>query len=166
MKRREFFQLGLAGTAVLALGRVGLAAAPAGVVTAEDQRRLAAIARAMLGPMLPADGPARVAQAIDGIVRTLPPATQAEIRDLLDLLGLAPARLLLAGFWSDWPDVPSAEASQALDDWRTSRFALLRSAYGGLHELIMAAWYGDPAAWPRIGYPGPPEVERPPAWLK
>jgi hypothetical protein len=35
---------------------------------------------------------------------------------------------------------------------------LLRVAYFALHELVFAAWYGDPQSWPRIGYPGPPEL--------
>ena len=163
MNRRQFFRLGLGGLAVLAVARIAGAAAPPGVLTEADGLRLAAIARAMLGPVMPAEMAPRVAQAIDGMVRNLPPVTQSELRDLLDLLGLAPARLLLAGFWSDWYEVPAAEVSAALDGWRSSRFALLRGAYGGLHELVFAAWYGDPAAWMRIGYPGPPEIERPKA---
>lgn len=161
MKRREFFKLGLIGGAMVALARFGMAAAPAGPLAPADRSRLAAIARAMLGAAMPADAAPRVVEAIDGMLRGVPAATQAEARDLLDLLGMAPARLALAGFWSDWHEVPAAEVDAALDGWRTSRFALLRSAYGGLHELVMAGWYGDPASWPRIGYGGPPEVARP-----
>jgi hypothetical protein len=166
MNRREFFRVGLIGGAVLAVGRFAGAAAPAGLLSAEDRPRLAAIARVVLGPALPADMAGRVVDSIDAMVRNLPAPTQAELRDLLDLIGMAPARLLLAGFWSDWHEVPPAEVDAALNGWRTSRFALLRSAYCGLHELSTAAWYGDPGSWPRIGYPGPPEVERPQAALK
>jgi len=27
-----------------------------------------------------------------------------------------------------------------------------------LHELAFAAWYGNPQAWPAIGYAGPPAL--------
>jgi hypothetical protein len=166
MNRREFFRVGLVGSAVLAVTRQAGAAAPAGLLAAEDRPRLAAIARIVLGPALPADKAGSVVENIDAMVRKLPASTQAEIRDLFDLLGMAPARLLLAGFWSDWHEVPAADVDAALNGWRTSRFALLRSAYAGLHELCAAAWYGDPASWPGIGYPGPPEIERPQAALR
>jgi hypothetical protein len=42
--------------------------------------------------------------------------------------------------------------------WQASRVSLLRSAYGGLHQLLLAAWYGNPLAWQAIGYPGPPRL--------
>lgn len=166
MNRREFFRVGLVGSAVLAVTRHAGAAAPAGLLTTEDRPRLAAIAQVVLGQALPADKTGRVVENIDAMVRKLPAPTQAELRDLLDLIGMAPARLLLAGFWSDWHEVPPADVDSALNGWRTSRFALLRSAYAGLHELCTAAWYGDPASWPAIGYPGPPEIERPQAALR
>lgn len=166
MNRREFFRVGLIGSAVLAVSRRAGAAVPVGLLAAEDRPRLAAIARVMLGPAVPAELSGRVVDSIDAMVRNLPASTQVELRDLLDLLGLAPARLLLAGFWSDWHEASAADVDAALNGWRTSRFATLRSAYAGLHELCTAAWYGDPASWPRIGYPGPPEVERPQAALR
>jgi len=161
MKRREVFKLGLIGGALVSLARFGLAAMPVGPLAAPDRPRLAAIARALLGSAMPPEAAPRVVETIDGMLRGLPIATQAEVRELLDLLGLAPARLALAGFWRDWHEVPAAEVDAALDGWRSSRFALLRSAYGGLHELVMAGWYGDPASWSRIGYGGPPEIARP-----
>jgi len=166
MNRREFFRVGLVGGMVLAVSRHAGATAPAGLLTADDRPRLAAIARVILGPALPAEMSGRVVENIDSMVRNLPAPIQAELRDLLDLLGWAPVRLLLAGFWSDWHEVSAAEVDAALNGWRTARFALLRSAYCGLHELCTAAWYGDPMAWPRIGYPGPPEIERPQAALR
>jgi len=45
-----------------------------------------------------------------------------------------------------------------LGRWQHSRLALLRSAYDGLHQLVLAAWYGNSRAWPAIGYPGPPSL--------
>jgi len=28
-----------------------------------------------------------------------------------------------------------------------------------LHQLVFAAWYADPRAWPATGYAGPPSLE-------
>ena len=35
---------------------------------------------------------------------------------------------------------------------------LQRTAYDALHQIIFAAWYGNPRSWPAIGYAGPPEL--------
>jgi hypothetical protein len=42
--------------------------------------------------------------------------------------------------------------------WRSSRLALLQSAYAALHDLSFGAWYAQPESWTDIGYPGPPEI--------
>jgi hypothetical protein len=99
-----------------------------------------------------------VVAGVERAVAGLPLATQAELRQLFDLLGFAPTRLLLTGLWDDWPEISPRQLEGFLDDWRGSRLGLLRVAYFALHELVFAAWYGNPLAWPRIGYPGPPEL--------
>ena len=73
-------------------------------------------------------------------------------------IGSHVTRRLLAGVGSPWLEASAKSVQGFLARWRGSRFALLRSAYAALHELIMAAWYGNPAAWARIGYPGPPTI--------
>jgi hypothetical protein len=172
--RRAFIKTGLLGGAALWLAS---AAAPAPAkeppreggpafefLTPDDRLIVGAIAPVMLAGALPEDAAAH-GDAVDDVVlgvdigiSGLPPATQAELRELLDLLNLAPARVLLAGLWSSWPEASAAEIADFLEGWRTSWFALLRSAYLGLHELILAAWYGNPQSWPRVGYDGPPEL--------
>jgi hypothetical protein len=57
-----------------------------------------------------------------------------------------------------WNEAPEAEVRAFLDRFRTSTFDLLRSAYGALHQLTFAAWYGNPQSWSAIGYAGPPEL--------
>jgi hypothetical protein len=66
---------------------------------------------------------------------------------------------LIAGVWSPWDEASPASIGTFLDRWRDSRLALLRSAYGALHQLLFAAWYGNSNAWPAIGYAGPPSLE-------
>ena len=86
----------------------------------------------------------------------LHPNTQEEVRELFSLLNFAPARWLIAGVRQPWSEAGADDIAAFLQGWRLSRWQLLQSAYQALHELIFAAWYAQPAAWPAMGYPGPP----------
>ena len=172
--RRTFLVAGIAGGATLAAVwwlRSGPEAPHASAATAALARLdpqapaiVAAIATALLDGALPADAAghaaavgatvANVARAVAG----LPPAAQKELGQLFALLAFAPTRIALAGITSPWPDARPEEVAAMLSRWRQSSFALLRSAYAALHQIVFAAWYGDPASWPAIGYPGPPEL--------
>ena len=88
----------------------------------------------------------------------LPPATQKELGELFALLGFAPARLLAARVGPHWSSASPDDVAAFLERWRTSGLSLLRSAYDALHQLVLAAWYGNPRAWPAIGYAGPPKL--------
>lgn len=98
---------------------------------------------------------------IDSSLDRLAPYIKGELRLLLDLMALAPVRALVARVWSPWETASEQELDEFLDRWRRSSIPQLRSAYSALHEMITFAWYGDPAAWDRVGYPGPPDVVRP-----
>lgn len=167
--RRRVLKYGLAGGLVLAgagvlgglLLRPGQAppAAGLGFLTARDAGLFDAVSAVLLAGVAP--GGTSVIAGIDRAIGRLPPATQAELRQLFDLLELAPARLLLTGLWADWPEAGPGPVSAALDGLKGSSLALKRSVYGALHELTMAAWYGAPKSWAAIGYDGPPAVARP-----
>ena len=102
---------------------------------------------------------AEVVVNVDQAIAGLPPEARRQIDQLFALLAFAPSRCLIAGVWSPWPEASTESIAAFLARWRDSRFLLLRSAYGALHQLVMAAWYGSPRAWPAIGYPGPPSLE-------
>jgi hypothetical protein len=172
--RRTFLVAGIAGGATLAAAwwlRSGRVRAPATAATAALARLdpqapaiIAAIAPVLLDGALPADAAghsaavdatvANVARAVAG----LPPAAQKELGQLFALLAFAPTRIALAGVSTPWPEARPEEVAAMLSRWRESSFALLRSAYAALHQIVFAAWYGDPASWAAIGYPGPPEL--------
>jgi hypothetical protein len=167
MQRRTFIKAGLLGALVLAAGGAvyrRLAPASAHRFALDDSARaiLRAIVPAILGPQLASEPAARraaVAQAVErvgGAIAGLPLATQKEVADLFGLLALAPTRRLLAGLPS-WDQVTPEQAAAFLQDWRTHRLALLQTAYHALHDLVLGAWYADPATWQAIGYPGPPK---------
>ncbi|MBE7421866.1 MAG: twin-arginine translocation signal domain-containing protein [Zoogloeaceae bacterium] len=170
--RRQFIKAGLIGGAALTAAGLfhsrSLKEAPAGAVpqglTFQERSIIGAIVPAVLAGALPAAGEARsraIAQTVDGVgvaIAGLSAAAQKELGELFALLGFAPARVLLAGLRPGWDEATAADVAAFLQGWRFSRFALLRSAYAGLHDLVLGAWYGTPEAWERIGYPGPPEM--------
>ena len=154
----------IAGT--MAGGVVLAVAAAYGANPAPDGREavIAAIVPVMLNGALPARGAARrsavdeVVRGVDRAIDGLPPQTQHELAQLFALLGFPPARRLVAGVRDPWPAADPREIDTFLTAWRRHRVARLRSAYDALHQLTFAAWYGNPAAWHGIGYPGPPKV--------
>ncbi|HEX3632601.1 MAG TPA: hypothetical protein VHZ01_08845 [Casimicrobiaceae bacterium] len=170
VSRRTLLKAGIAGGAALVLARwlYTSTAAPQstpalpGALDAGARGIVAAIAPVMLAGALPASDPASLQEVVAGVeqaIAGLPPAVRKEIEQLFALLSFAPTRAVVAGVWSPWPDAAPASIGAFLDRWRDSRFALLRSAYGALHQLVFAAWYGNLSAWPAIGYPGPPSLE-------
>ena len=169
MRRRTFLALGVAGAAALAaagwwswLHKAG----PRGlrVLDADAEAIVAAIVPAMLAGALPDAAQERAAAireavaGVDAALAGLPPHARAEIGPLFALLSLAPARRAFAGVASPWPEASVAEVTAFLDRWRDSGWALKRTAYDALHQLIIAAWYGNPRSWPAIGYDGPPQL--------
>lgn len=168
MRRRTLLTLGLAGAATLAAaGWWAALRKPPGAVAALDadaQAIVRAIVPAMLAGALPLPQPERVdaiaetVHHVDRAIRGLPPFARAELGQLFALLALTPARRAFAGVASPWANASVDEVAAFLDAWRDSGWALKRSAYGALHQLIFAAWYGNPRSWAGIGYPGPPAL--------
>lgn len=169
--RRQFLKVSvasgivLAGAGWFAMRRGRVPAAGFQWLDHRSAKIVAALVPAVLEGSLPADGPARreairdVTFAFDRAVSGLAPAVQEEMAQLFSLLGLAAGRFIVAGVRSAWEEATGDEVAAFLRRWRTSRFGLLRAGYQALTQLIQAAWYGNPAAWERIGYPGPPSLE-------
>jgi hypothetical protein len=171
VKRRTLLKAGIAGGAVLVLARfmVGSNSHPespdahGSALDSAAQAIVAAIAPVLLEGGLPLgvsmEARAEVVAGVDRAVAGLAPAARKEIAELFALLSFAPTRCLLAGVWSPWPSASRESVAAFLDSWRDSRFALLRSGYGAMHQLVMAAWYGNTRSWPAIGYAGPPSLK-------
>lgn len=176
MTRRALLKWGLIGGAGLATGCVSLDGAadedplfvdkeyPYGFLAEEDRIIIAAIAPVMLAGALPSDPEElnvrlrEIVRGVDYATGLLTDAVRAELRELFGVLGSTMGRIVVAGVWSHWAKVKPAEVAKFLDNWRNAYLDLLRLGYQGLHELIMASWYGNPASWDAIGYPGPPQV--------
>jgi hypothetical protein len=170
--RRTLLKVGLAGGVALVLARWLYTGTSAPVspdarfvaLDAPARSVIVAIVPVLLDGALPRGRDAAAARAdvlagVDQAIAGLPPAVRRELDDLFSLLAFAPTRCLIAGVWSPWPEASRESVAAFLDAWHDSRFALLRSAYGALHQIVFGAWYGKPQAWPAIGYPGPPSLK-------
>ncbi|HVF63476.1 MAG TPA: hypothetical protein VNE58_05745 [Casimicrobiaceae bacterium] len=168
MRRRTFLSLGLAGAAALSTAgwwaRVRRSSTPTRGLDADARAIVSAIVPAMLDGALPSEASSTHSAIIDTVshvdraIAGLPEHARSELSQLFALLALPPARRAFAGVSAPWTEAGKDEVRAFLDDWRDSRWSLKRSAYDALHQLVMAAWYGNPRAWTGIGYPGPPSI--------
>lgn len=171
LSRRRLLQAGLVGAvAVWAGGVLGCAArrsalAPRLALSPQGEEILRAVAPVVLGPLLPTDGVAREQAletgmaSLDDYLAHLSQPLQDEARSVFGSLDLWPARVLLLGTSSRWSDASPDQVASFLRSARDSRFQLLRRTYAFLQSMAVLAWFDQPAAWPAIGYPGPP-IER------
>ena len=165
LSRRSFIFVGAAGAAALVVARfVPRGAAGPGALGADGTAVMTAVVPVMLAGALPTQRAARdeaLRDTLAGIERAvagLAPRAQRELSDLFSLLALAPARWSLAHTTAPWRDAATDDVDGFLARLRDSRVELLRAAYDALHQLVMAAWYGNPRAWASIGYAGPPSL--------
>lgn len=167
--RRAFLTAGVGGALALAVGGGIYRATQTSMAVPLQQRfavdgearaALAAIVPALLAGALSAgsSGLPSVATLIERVhhsILILPPASRRQVQDLFGLLALAPARRVLTGISGGWANATPHDVHVFLQSWRDSNFAMLRAAYGALHDMVLGAWYADPATWAAIGYPGP-----------
>jgi hypothetical protein len=164
----------LGSAAVWAGGQLGCAARrvfPAVVtqraaLSPPGEEIMRAVIPAVLGPLLPIGGAARL-QALDtGVAQlddylahlSLP--LQEEAHGVFETLDLLPVRVVLVGTWGRWQDAAPETIESFLRSARDSHFDLLRRMFAFLQSMAVLAWFDQQAAWPEIGYSGPP-IERP-----
>jgi hypothetical protein len=169
MKRRQWIG-GTAAAAVLLLGAGALYQLRGDtppddpyrfrVLDDEERAILAAIGPVMLAGALPAGGTGTNAfiEGFDTAVAGLPPHVQGELAQLFMLLKNGVLRVLATGVMHPWHEASQEEIARFLTAWRYSGIVKLRAGYDALHQLTLAAWYGNPVSWSAIGYPGPPVV--------
>jgi hypothetical protein len=166
--RRSLLRKGLWGGLLLALGGGGFLALrkgpvvrlPAGLQVL-DEREYAVVAAlvARIIPRRQGFPPAEeleTAVAVDRILSQEDESARREVRQLLLLFENALPTLLFGGRTQPFTALATDEQDQVLEEWQTSRLTLRRSGYLALRTLVNAAYYGHPAVWPAVGYPGPP----------
>lgn len=171
LSRRSLLKVGLFGTAFLTTAGVTAtlsgcsASVPAGGLSTlrlSDLPFLRALIPVVLkGSVTAEQMAATVEQTIKGIDYSLTrfsPEMQKLTVQLFDVLALGLTRGPLTGVWGSWENASAADVSRFLTRWQHSSLSLLKMGYGSLLQLVMLAWYGQPASWAHCGYPGPPKV--------
>lgn len=165
MQRRTLLTVGIVTGALLAVagGTVALLSPGRrdGKLTEAGRTMFAAVARAVLGPLLPqgATVQAQMLQAhldrVQATIGGMPPAMQAELDELVTIVSSAPGRLALVGLGANWAIATDAQVTAALQGMRASTLALRQQAFHALRDITNASYFADPATWAAIGYPGP-----------
>ncbi|MBA3059932.1 MAG: hypothetical protein KJ614_16350 [Gammaproteobacteria bacterium] len=168
MQRRTWLKLGAVSATVLILAGGTVALLQPGLqqgrLSPGAQEVFASVGRAILDGTLPKEPAANQAalagllQRIDALAQALPPHAQAELSQLLGILGTGVGRRTLAGLSSDWRSAGVVEVQQALQSMRSSRLGLRLQSYQALHEIVGAAYFSDASTWPALGYPGPLKI--------
>jgi hypothetical protein len=168
--RRSFLKRGLFGGALLALGggaylafqpsrRASLPPEGLLVLDADEYAVVAALADRLVPPRahFPTPDLLRVPFQVDRILVRVDDGAQKELKQLLKLFESGLAGLLFDGRWRPFTQLSEAEQDNVMRAWQGSRLKLRRTGFQALRTLVLAAYYGNPGAWPAVGYPGPPE---------
>lgn len=168
MQRRHLLKLGIASAATLTI----IGAAVALVQPSLEKSRLSergrsifkAVGAAVLNGSLPKE-PKQQAIALSGLLQrvdiligNLPPHAQAEISQLLAVLGTSVGRRGLAGLSEDWKLADIAKIQAALQSMRLSSVAMRQQTYHALHDIVGGAYFSDASTWSLLGYPGPLKI--------
>ena len=165
MQRRTFLKYGLFGSALLALGGVGLHAWPiAGTyrarrklrVLGDLEFRILCHVAARVVPDAAVD-PHEVAHGVDEILSYTHPEAASDMNQLLRLIESALGGLVLDLRPRPFSHLPAEAQERALAAWRDSKLSLRRTGYAGVCKLCTAAFYRSEARWVEVGYPGPPK---------
>lgn len=171
--RRGFLQLGMMGTATLALGSTiatlsgctsSQEARPNSefkFLNASDREIFKALGPAVLSHGFPGElthdaAMNRLLLALDDLMFSLQYHNKTQMRQLFDALSIAPLRVIAGAPWADWKDMEEKEVNDFLIGWRSSRLQLKRLGYVALSKLISICWYSQPESFVSTGYPGPP----------
>jgi hypothetical protein len=159
MQRRSFLKAGLLGGLALVAGgavyrQLRPAVAQRFALDAEGRTMLAVLIPAITGVSPDAAALQAAIDRVGAAISGLPLRVQKEISDLFGLLNMVPTRRLLAGVPA-WQEATPEQVAAFLEGWRTHRTEMLQTAYHGLHDLVLGAWYAESSTWAAIAYAGP-----------
>jgi hypothetical protein len=172
--RRSLFKKGMLGGLLLLLGggagvalrgtRLGRPArGPLLLLSPAEHAVFAAVAARVVpgdgaGPDWPSAEAVDCAGKADQLLARVHPEVGAELRQLLRLFENGLSGFLFTGSAAPFTALSAAAQDARLEAWRCSRLALLRTGHLALVRLAKATYFSSPEVYPRVGYPGPPEV--------
>ena len=105
--------------------------------------------------------PVEIAHGADEALSYNAPDAQKELKQLVMLFENALSGLLLDGHLGSFTSLAPAQQDAVLAHWRDSNLPVRRTGYTALRKLTQAAYYANPASWPKVGYMGPPQISQP-----
>ena len=164
LRRRSLLKLGIASAVVLAVAGGAVALMKPGLVngklTEESRLVFSRAGQTILAGTLPMDsGPNQIAvnallDRINTFISGTPDHVQAELSQLLGLLGTSAGRWGVVGLASSWHDATVPEMTTAFQAMRESSVSLRIQAYHALHDIVSASYFSGQESWAMLGYPG------------
>lgn len=97
---------------------------------------------------------------VERVEEKLSHMAKADIEDMLALLAIVEyGAPFLGGGLSTFSGMTAESRERYLGAWESSSLSIKRSGFAGLKYLVMMHYYDDPAAWPGVGYLGPPKFD-------
>ena len=169
LSRRRFLRIGLGGAALLGAGVGGLASlrgcAPSAgglrILSAHEYRTLSHLARACFpagGPFAQGADDLDLARAFDGFLADEPKANQGDLRTALQLVEFGP--LIFDRRATTFSNLPVEEQLAHWQTWALSDSLLRRKVAVAFRRFLAMVFFGQPALWAHIGYPGPKAMEQ------
>lgn len=168
LQRRTLLKLGIASAVLLAVAGGAVALMQPGLQNGkltEDARLIFSRAgQTILAGTLPAEaGPNQIAinallDRINAFIAGTPEHVQAELSQLLGLLGTVAGRRGVVGLSPGWHDATVPEISAAFQAMRVSSVSLRVQAYQALHDIVSASYFSGQESWAVLGYPGPKTI--------
>jgi hypothetical protein len=162
MQRRGFLKLGVGAAIVIGVAGAGVALIKPGLVDNKlspgARELMGAVARAVLGELLPASAVDAQLARLDATVAALPAASRKELSDALGLLSTAAGRYALVGLSKPWGEASAADIEQALNAMRLSTSDTRQQVYHALRDLNALAFFTAPDNWKTAGYAGQREI--------
>lgn len=170
LSRRTLLRSGLAGFGLVVLAGTGiglqgtkLAPAPRRtlrVLTLAEYSIVAAIAARVCPsprPGVPGATALDIASKVDESLVRLPADIQNGMKTGLHIFESGLTGALFGERVRPFTTLSAADQDAALLAFRDSRVAIRRTLFKALTGLSAALYYAEPAVWPSVGYPGPPD---------
>jgi hypothetical protein len=153
--RRGFLQLGLMGTATLALGSAVATLTECSsplehnseykFLQSEDCEFFAALIPVVLHKSFPGELSNDTAMkltllALDDLIYTLQHHNRIQMRQLFDALSMPSVRIIAGASWASWKDMSHQQVDSFLISWRDSIIQPKRNGYVALSKLIGISW--------------------------
>lgn len=164
LRRRTLLKLTVGAVAALGAGGAGLVAlrgsAPAvdglRILTAQEHRTLANIARAQLprgGPFSTGAEDLDIARTFDAFLADEGPQNQGDLKTALMLVEYGP--VLFDGALSTFSHLSEAERDAHWRSWVESDALLRRQVATAFRKFVLLVSFDRPELWAPIGYAGP-----------